>query len=301
MKSFKQYLNEGLICEKQIVINNRARYGQVLIVAGGGGSGKGFAIDNFIDSSSYKIIDVDAMKQSVIELDKLKKLKRRPINPKTGEPFRHPKDLKLSNPKDVFELHAIVAALGVKIKLLNMLLDDNKDGRLPNILYDITGQDKARLMVPILESIHFGYDPKDISLVWVLSNYSVAVNNNASRERIVPDDILLQTHEGAANTITQVLNGKSPDIVSKKRLDGDIHVILNNRENTIFFTDKDTRATAKNGKQMDGQKLSTVKSFTSIKVKGRGKAIDKGKKTQATITKWVRENIPKTDRTKGLF
>jgi dephospho-CoA kinase len=42
-------------------------------MAGGAGSGKGFAINNFIDAAGFKVRDVDEMKTAVAKLDKLGK------------------------------------------------------------------------------------------------------------------------------------------------------------------------------------------------------------------------------------
>ena len=54
MHSFKSFLTE-----KQIIIGKGANYGQVIFLAGGAGSGKGFATSNFLEGSKYKIRDVD--------------------------------------------------------------------------------------------------------------------------------------------------------------------------------------------------------------------------------------------------
>ena len=53
-KSEKLYHKEDLD-EKLITFSNRASYGQIVFMAGGAGSGKGFAIDNFIDSAGFKV------------------------------------------------------------------------------------------------------------------------------------------------------------------------------------------------------------------------------------------------------
>ena len=57
MRSFKQHLEE-----KVIVLGRGARYGQVVFLAGGAGSGKGFAISNFLEGTKFKVRDVDAWK-----------------------------------------------------------------------------------------------------------------------------------------------------------------------------------------------------------------------------------------------
>ena len=47
-------VNEEQLDEKLITFSNRAAYGQIVFMAGGAGSGKGFAIDNFIDGQDSK-------------------------------------------------------------------------------------------------------------------------------------------------------------------------------------------------------------------------------------------------------
>ena len=60
--------------EKLITFSNRAPYGQIVFMAGGAGSGKGFAINNFIDAAGFKVRDVDEMKKAVGKLDALGKI-----------------------------------------------------------------------------------------------------------------------------------------------------------------------------------------------------------------------------------
>ena len=72
--SLKESVNESeQLDEKLITFSNRAPYGQIVFMAGGAGSGKGFAIDNFIDSAGFKVRDVDEMKKAVGKLDQLGK------------------------------------------------------------------------------------------------------------------------------------------------------------------------------------------------------------------------------------
>ena len=67
-----------------------------------------------------------------------------------------------------------------------------------NILFDITYKDKGDILEQLPALLGAGYDPKDIHIVWVLTNYHIAVKQNKSRERIVRDDIMLDTHSGAS-------------------------------------------------------------------------------------------------------
>ena len=50
--------------EKLILFNQGKKYGQVVFMAGGAGSGKGFAISNFMEKEKFKIRDVDEWKKA---------------------------------------------------------------------------------------------------------------------------------------------------------------------------------------------------------------------------------------------
>ena len=258
--------------EKQILFNGGKKYGQIVFLAGGAGSGKGFAISNFLQGNDFKIRDVDEWKKAFLKLADT-----------TGR-FPELKDLNLRNPKDVFKLHMAVKDAGIKDKTLDGLLADVSQDRLPNIIFDITLKEMGDIseVMPRLQSV--GYDPKNIHIVWVLTNYRVAVTNNSNRERVVPEDILLKTHEGAAKTMYQIVSGSIP-----RGINGKVAVILNNRENTIFFDRPNSK----------GEKV--IKDFTYLTVKKEGKRPIKRKEVQQQIFDWIKNNIPKTKETKELF
>ena len=96
--------------------------------------------------------------------------------------------------------------MGLKDKWLISMLSgkDNKE-TLPNLLFDITKKVASitDVLTPLLNA---GYDSKNIHLIWVLTNYHIAVDRNKERDRVVPDDILLQTHEGAGKTMWTLIN-----------------------------------------------------------------------------------------------
>ena len=128
LDTFKTY-NE--LNEKQIVFNKGKRFGQAVFVAGGAGSGKGFAIQNFLDSSKFKIRDIDSYKSALISLDQIasdagKKTKQKGINAKEkyGLELRN---FKMNNPKDVFMLHKLAKEIGLDKKSLNLLLGNAKN------------------------------------------------------------------------------------------------------------------------------------------------------------------------------
>ena len=212
--------------EKLIIVGKGKRYGQIMFLAGGAGSGKGFAIKNFLEGDKFKVRDVDEWKKALMKIGELKKK------------WPEIKGLNLRKPNDVARLHMFVKEKGIKDKTLDRMLGDAirsgsaKKGTLPNILFDITLKEIGDIKEVLPSLMEAGYDSKNMHLTWVLTNYHVAVQNNATRDRVVPADILLQTHEGAAKTMVDIIRGKTPS-----GLNGAVNVILNNRVNTIAFKD----------------------------------------------------------------
>lgn len=283
--------------EKLITFSNRAPYGQIVFMAGGAGSGKGFAIDNFIDAAGFKVRDVDEMKKAVGKLDQLGKFsidkwfkkygnRLKPSEKAHVEEFVVGKGMTISdvasdlkNPNNVAALHYIVDAMGLKDAwLINMLKGKSNKETLPNLLFDITAKKVGSITSVIKPLIDAGYDSKNIHLIWVLTNYHLAVQQNKERARVVPDDILLNTHEGAAKTIWGILTSTLP-----KGLNGRIDVILNNRENTVTYKDS-------KGNEMKG----AVKGFLSLPIKKQGGGILPEKLWKSKLYKWVVDNGPKT-------
>lgn len=308
MISFKEHLTEErefeqMLNEKLLIVGGGKKQGQIIFMAGGAGSGKGFAVSNFLEGEKFKVRDVDAWKEGLIELEGLNKVKNDKVIDilKDEANVSRISELDLKNPKHVSVLHAVVTEMGIKKKTLNLLLADLKTDRLPNILFDITLKKSGDITKIVPRLVELGYDPKNIHLVWVLADYSVAVTRNKTRARVVPDDVVLKTHAGAAKTMTNIITGKDTKIVNSRTLWGDIHVILNNKENTIFFTNQDNKETIKNQKQERGDSLGVVKHFTSLQIKKAGKSLMTGKDIQNQLFQWIKANIPKSKDTRDIF
>jgi hypothetical protein len=283
--------------EKLITFSNRAPYGQIVFMAGGAASGKGFAIDNFIDAAGFKVRDVDEMKTAVGKLDQLGKFSiddwfKKYASKLPEEDRAHVEEFvvgkgmsiadvanNLKDPNNVAALHYIVDAMGLKDKwIINMLSGKTNKETLPNLLFDITAKKVSSITDVIKPLVDAGYDPKNVHLIWVLTDYHLAVSNNKGRDRVVPDDILLGTHEGAAKTIWGILTKGLP-----KGLNGRIDVILNNRENTVTYKDS-------KGNEMKG----AVKGFLSLPVKKQGGGTLPEKVWKELLYKWILDNGPKT-------
>ena len=299
-KLIMEVINEEQLDEKLITYNNRKPYGQVVFLAGGAGSGKGFAGNNFLDSAGFKVRDVDEMKKQLQKMNRLGKIDVGTIIKKFGKKIK-PKDmelinrvfntetatgikqtlrnLNLKNPDHVYVLHLLVKAMGIKDNSLMYLLKgkENPD-TLPNIMFDITAKDLSDVTDVIPQLKKAGYSANNIHLTWILTNYVTAMKNNRSRERMVPEDILLKTHEGAANTVWSLVTRALP-----KGMNGRVDVILNNPQHTVFYTDAD-------GKTIKG----AVKGFLSLPIKKAGGSIFPEKVWKDKLFGWVKNNAPDT-------
>lgn len=287
------------LAEKQILYNSGKKYGQIVFLAGGAGSGKGFARQRFISAESYKVRDVDDLKLAFQKLSALDKFTTKQFMEKYGNNLSDRdrqlvqtemldqgitiSKLSLRNPTHVYLLHMIVKATGAKEKTLDLILQGAKENKLPNLLFDITFKDLDEFNRVVPDLLKVGYEPRNIHLTWVLTNYEVAVTNNKKRARTVPEDILLQTHTGAARTVYSLIKNETP-----KEIDGRVDVILNNPENTVYFKDPKTGKDYRTGK---GDVV--VKSFAYLNVKDAGKPAKKEIDIKKQLLTWIRDNTPK--------
>jgi hypothetical protein len=139
--------------------------------------------------------------------------------------------------------------------------------------------------------IKAGYDAKNVHLTWVLTNYAVAIVNNQNRPRVVADDIMLLSHEGAATSMYEVIKGKLP-----RGLNGSVRVILNNLENTIAWVDPDTKKP-----MLTKQGNIKVKDFTYLTLKKEGKSIGPEMDVKRQLLGWIAANVPNTKLTKDMM
>ena len=126
MLNYTQFKTAVPLEEKLIVYNGGKKYGQVVFLAGGAGSGKGFASGKFMQRELFKVRDVDAWKMAFLKLAS------------TTRKYPELRNLKLTSPDDVFKLHMFIKNLGIKGRSLQLLLKDVRPDRLPNIMFDIT-------------------------------------------------------------------------------------------------------------------------------------------------------------------
>lgn len=293
----KDYKASQLV-EKQILYNNGAKYGQIVFLAGGAGSGKGFAVQHFMQGSEFKIRDVDELKIAFQKLDALGKFTTQDLLDKYGDKISErdkdlikkeliDKNLKmgqldLKTPSHVYILHVLVRATDVKNKTLDLMLAGAEKGQLPNLIFDSTFKEVEDMTSVLPKLFAAGYEPKNIHVSWVLTNYQIAIKNNKSRARVVPEDILLATHAGAAQTVYNLVTTAMPPTVQ-----GGIYVILNNPENTIFIVDPQTNKAYK-----DRKGNPVIKDFKYLVLKEPGKPAKKELDVKKQLLTWIKDNVP---------
>jgi hypothetical protein len=293
----KDYKASQLV-EKQILYNNGAKYGQIVFLAGGAGSGKGFAVQHFMQGSEFKIRDVDELKIAFQKLDALGKFTTQDLLAKYGDKISQKDkeliqreltdknlkmgELNLKTPTHVYILHVLIRATDVKNKTLDLMLAGAEKGQLPNLIFDSTFKEVEDMTDVLPKLFAAGYEPKNIHVSWVLTNYQIAIKNNKTRPRVVPEDILLSTHVGAAQTVYNLVTTAMPPTVQ-----GGIYVILNNPENTIFIVDPQTNKAYK-----DKKGNPVIKDFKYLVLKEPGKPAKKELDVKKQLLTWIKDNVP---------
>jgi len=275
MLDYTQFKTAVPLEEKLIVYGGGKKYGQIVFLAGGAGSGKGFASEKFMQKELFKVRDVDEWKKLFIKLSS------------TIKKYSELKGLNLRNPDDVFKLHMAVKKMGIKGRSLQLLLRDVRPDRLPNIMFDITFKDTEEIDEAMPMLLRAGYQPRDIHITWVLTNYHIAVKQNKERDRIVPDDIMIATHTGAATSMYNVIKGNLP-----RGVDGQVNIVLNNKNNTVKF---------KSSAFAQDKEIENVQDFEYFRIKREGQRIDTSEKALEKVMTWVKSNIPRNVKLIDLF
>jgi predicted kinase len=263
MLSFKNYcLDEALI-----TFGGKAfpKFGNVVILAGGAGSGKGFIKDKLIGLEGFNF-DVDELKSLAMRAPKL-------VQRIKDEFGVNPAELNLKNPNDVATLHGIVGdALKLddkkKQNLFSSILTAHPD-RKPNIIFDVTLKDLRKLQNVTRQVKDLGYDNEKIHIVWVINDIEIAKQQNAKRSRQVPVEILVNTHRGASMTMNDIVN-MGNDL--KQYMDGDIIFAFNKVKVDSEVVKSDS----------GGQYLKTAKY---VYVKRAGQSVNKDKLTTDIVNK----------------
>tara|TARA_Y100000034_G_C6543597_1_gene234631 strand:- start:65 stop:514 length:450 start_codon:yes stop_codon:yes gene_type:complete len=132
-----------------------------------------------------------------------------------------------------------------------------------------------------------GYNPKNINIVWVLTDYSVAIkqNKNPERGRVVPEDIMFLTHKGASMTMFDFIRRGTP-----RGVNGGVYIVLGGQKHTVLYKDSNGKP-IKTGKKKD---TVVVKDFSYITMKEQGKAMKRDSGLKHKAYQWIFANAPKT-------
>lgn len=258
--------------EMQFNKNSNNGFGNVLIMAGGAGSGKGFVLSNLVGLKG-KVLDVDQLKKLAFSTNRLYDEMKKEIPGLNG--IESLSDPKLTS--DVHEFLNITKLLPDKVQktLFSSIMMSHPDRR-PNLIFDITLKDISKLVNLDVSLKRLGYKKENVHLVWVVNDLDVALDQNAKRDRKVDERILKNTHVGAAMTMKNIID-KTFDI--SDILDGDIYIAFNkvNVDNLLKKSEHGG---------------SFVSDANYIHLKQSGKPVDKSKLT-AEVIKKIKSYVPK--------
>lgn len=286
MKTFKKYLDEALV-----IVGKKAypKFGNVVILAGGAGSGKGFVTSNLIAIDAH-VFNVDDVKQLILKVPKLRQsLKDVFIKQKESGKLdvipdidnKKVRDNLLRDPKMTSALHLAAKNINLPKRIEDRFfvgMMDKDSSRRPNIIYDVTMKDITKLHNISTKLTTHGYDKKNIHIIWVVNEVKVAMEQNRKRPRIVPEDILIDTHEGASRTmaelikmgngVRQYIDGDMIIVPSKRNVDS--KYIPSKRGKGGYFIFADHYRIKKTGKAVDIKKMTTALEKEIVKFVPKG-------------------------------
>lgn len=290
MISFSQFITEKLIT----IGGGRPKFNQVVIMAGGAGSGKGFVQKKLLGIDG-KVFDVDAVKSLIINSTK--------FSNKIKELYDvDVKQLDLRTEIDVSLLHSIEKDLKISDKRIKYLFRSIIDSPLnkPNLIFDVTMKDVDKLEKITKMVSELGYNKEDIHVVWVINELQQAIDQNQTRSRRVKSDILMKTHEGVSSTISNIIKNKN----ISKYMDGDFWFVFNKKAVDSFMIKSGAGGSyVKDALYFKAKsKKSRMMSFDEIvntTLKFMGMDVKVGDKIQSYVpdsSKWTNEGIFMADK-----
>lgn len=267
---FKSFYEENELNEAMLLFDKSAypKFGNIVIVAGGSRSGKGFIQEQLMGIEG-KVFDVDELKDFAMGITSAQK--------KFPELERMSKEKEpLKNPDNVRKLHEIVVSLNLQNKreqaLVTSVLSASQD-RKPNIIFDVTLKDVKKLKHVSKLASQMGYKKENIHIVWVLQDFKISMELNKDAPRFVPDDIVIGTHTGVIGTMNNLLDIGS-DL--RKYMDGFFYIVFNRKGIDASINIEKQNKRGSNilfSKKRDN--LITIKKALIIKVKDQGKSVIK--------------------------
>lgn len=202
---------------------------QVVVLAGGAGSGKSFQKTKILGIDGYPI-DIDWLKELILRGRQVKDV----IKKQFGYDITSlcPEDM--ANPDVTRRVHEACRAYGLKnkwqLKFLKQFEEGCQNDRRPNMIFDVTLSDIHDIYEISNRVKEYGYRPENIHIVWVLDKVSCAIEKQKGRTRQVPDYILKSTHSGVSSTMSNILSLFKESQDFAKVMNGDIWVSFNSME-----------------------------------------------------------------------
>lgn len=275
------------LTEKALNLGNRSvsypKFGQILILAGGAGSGKGFASQKVL-AFEGKRFDVDELKSKIVDG------KSKIMSDKFMQQYgRSVKTLDLKNSEDVSMLHDFVDKNGYDKKVIQNFLKGEKrkasedtsiSGLKQNIIFDVTLKNIKKLQTIYDYAMDAGYEKKNIHIVWILNDMEVAWEQNKNRSRVVARNIFVDTHSGASETMHSLIQTGTK---VQQYMDGDIWVLFNNQIlGDLDWVIKDEKH----------KKVGYVNKYTALQLKRQGQKPYSEKEVEVDLFQKIKDYVP---------
>lgn len=285
--------NERQLDEAGLIINkNDGAYpkeGQILIMAGGGGSGKSFILENLLLFEG-KVFNIDHSKECLRLYGKKKP------DGKIAQKFKQRygyelKDISLKNPQHCNDIHEFLVQYRLAYEPQALFFKAAQVSKIkPNVIFDITLKDLQHLEIISAYAQQGGYDPKNIHVVWVLNDIKVALDQNAKRERTEPTDVIVTAHNGVATSMKALFDYSEK---WRQAIDGDIWIVFNKKG-------VDVHTTVNINRDDLGNKKITMKidDYSAIHMKERGKPALKFNQIEKPLMDKILSYVPDTAKAK---
>lgn len=292
--------------EAGLVINkNDGAYpnsGQILIMAGGAGSGKSFILDKLLLFNG-KLFNPDDT------LGLLLRFGKKYPNSNLAKKFQDKKgkslkDIDLTNSSDANLVYEFIAEFKLhREKEACFFKAVQNEKEKPNVIFDIQMKDLKNIEYISNYAKMGGYSPENIHIVWVLNDVKIALDQNAKRHRVVDTEFLKQSHIGAATTFKNLIDYSEQ---WQKTVNGDIWIVFNKRGidvKTVVtisrMSDVDADDDNSKFKLNIGIDNSEKHPYFAVHMKERGKTAKSWDSVGKAVLNKIKDYVP--DKAKDMF
>jgi len=194
----------SLLEDKVVKFNNATypKFGWCVMMCGGPGAGKSTVLKNIVPIEG-KVYNADTVKEMAVTSGEIVDNKLI-FNGKEYSLDGIDPPYNLNNSEFVSFLHMSLKPLNKKIKSnLFKLGISAEQGRLPNIIFDMTGDDPDDFTNIIYQLQDVGYK---FCVVWVFNSVEASIENNSRRERKILEDILINKCHDVYVSMLYVIN-----------------------------------------------------------------------------------------------